>query len=94
MPGAGASSSTFWCRRCTEQSRSNRYTQLPWRSANTWISTWRGRVTYRSISTWSSPKLLDASRLHDASASANSPAAPTMRIPLPPPPADGFSSTG
>ena len=24
MPGAGASSSTFWWRRCTEQSRSNR----------------------------------------------------------------------
>ena len=24
IPGAGASSSTFWCRRCTEQSRSNR----------------------------------------------------------------------
>ncbi|CFN71554.1 Uncharacterised protein [Bordetella pertussis] len=24
MPGAGASSMTFWWRRCTEQSRSNR----------------------------------------------------------------------
>ena len=94
MPGAGASSSTFWWRRCTEQSRSNRYTQWPCVSANTWISTWRGRVTYFSISTWSSPKLDVASRLHDASASANSLAAVTMRMPLPPPPAEGFSSTG
>ena len=31
IPGAGASSSTFWWRRCTEQSRSKRWTQWPWR---------------------------------------------------------------
>lgn len=29
--GAGAISTTFWCRRCTEQSRSNRCTVSPWR---------------------------------------------------------------
>ena len=29
MPGAGASSSSFWWRRCTEQSRSNRCTTSP-----------------------------------------------------------------
>ena len=42
MPGAGASSTTFWWRRWIEQSRSNRWTNLPWRSAKTWISMWRG----------------------------------------------------
>ena len=42
MPGAGASSTTFWWRRCSEQSRSNRCTALPWASASTWTSTWRG----------------------------------------------------
>ena len=31
--GAGASSMTFWCRRCTEQSRSNRYSVRPCESA-------------------------------------------------------------
>ena len=43
-PGAGASSMIFWCRRCSVQSRSNRCTALPCRSANTCTSTWRGRV--------------------------------------------------
>ena len=42
MPGAGASSSTFWWRRCSEQSRLPSHTALPWLSASTWISTWRG----------------------------------------------------
>eukprot|EP00962_Isochrysis_galbana_P003608 scaffold1027_cov116-Isochrysis_galbana.AAC.1 len=36
-PGAGASSSTFWCRRCTEQSRSNRWTAPPRLSQNTCV---------------------------------------------------------
>jgi hypothetical protein len=34
--GEGASSSTFWWRRCSEQSRSPRWTTLPWLSAMTW----------------------------------------------------------
>jgi hypothetical protein len=51
MPGAGASSSTFWWRRCTEQSRSKRWTQLPCVSAKIWISMWRERLRYFSIST-------------------------------------------
>ena len=42
-PGAGASSITFWWRRCAEQSRSNRCTTLPWVSANTCTSICRGR---------------------------------------------------
>ena len=40
--GLGVSSTSFWCRRCTEQSRSPSQTQLPWESARIWISTWRG----------------------------------------------------
>jgi hypothetical protein len=42
MPGAGASSITFWWRRCSEQSRSNRWTTLPWASPKTCTSIWRG----------------------------------------------------
>ena len=56
MPGAGASSMTFWWRRCSEQSRSLRWMALPWRSAKICISIWRGALTYFSISTRSSPK--------------------------------------
>ena len=41
--GDGDSSSTFWWRRCTEQSRSPSATTAPCRSASSWISTWRGR---------------------------------------------------
>ena len=38
----GASSTTFWCRRWIEHSRSPRCTTFPCASAKTWISTWRG----------------------------------------------------
>ena len=41
--GDGASSMTFWWRRCSEHSRSPRWTTAPWASASTWISMWRGR---------------------------------------------------
>jgi hypothetical protein len=94
MPGAGASSSTFWWRRCTEQSRSKRCTHWPCVSPKTWISMWRGRCTYFSISTASSPKLLIASRWHEASAAAKSSDRSTARMPLPPPPALALMSTG
>ena len=40
--GAGDSSMSFWWRRWTEQSRSPRWMTLPWLSARTWTSTWRG----------------------------------------------------
>jgi hypothetical protein len=40
------------------------------------------------------PKLLAASRLHDASAAAKSSVRSTTRMPLPPPPALAFSNTG
>ena len=40
--GAGASSTSFWCRRCNEQSRVPTTITLPCLSASTWASTWRG----------------------------------------------------
>ena len=39
--GLGPSSTIFWCRRCTEQSRSPTWTPVPKRSTMTWTSTWR-----------------------------------------------------
>ncbi len=66
-PGAGASSMIFWCRRCRVQSRSNRCTACPCRSANTCSSTWRGRSISRSRSTRSSPNAALASRRQAAS---------------------------
>jgi hypothetical protein len=39
----GASSTTFWCRRWIEHSRSPSAQTVPWESANTWISTCRPR---------------------------------------------------
>src|SRR6202007_1610990 len=56
MPGAGASSITFWWRRCTEQSRSNKCTTLPWVSPNTCTSMWGGLARCFSISTRSRRK--------------------------------------
>ena len=53
--GDGASSISFWWRRCTEQSRSPRWTTLPWRSAKTWTSTWRTAARARSRMTSSLP---------------------------------------
>ncbi|MNF58976.1 hypothetical protein D3C84_405560 [compost metagenome] len=93
-PGAGASSTTFWWRRWIEQSRSLRYRQLPWLSANTWISTWRGLSTYFSTSMRESPNEDCASRCAEASASASSLSRSTTFMPLPPPPAVALSSTG
>ena len=93
-PGAGASSTIFWCRRWIEQSRSNRCTMLPWLSPKTWTSMCRGRVEIRSISTGRRRTPPCASRLAPASARANSPASPTTRMPRPPPPADALISTG
>lgn len=45
IAGAGVSSISFWKRRWIEQSRSPRWTTLPWASARIWTSTWRGRST-------------------------------------------------
>ena len=42
--GDGASSTSFWCRRWIEHSRSNSWTMRPCVSARSWTSTWRGRL--------------------------------------------------
>ena len=55
MPGAGASSTTFWCRRCREQSRSPK-TATPRSVPSTCTSTCRPRSTYCSTKTVPSPK--------------------------------------
>ena len=62
IPGAGASSITFWWRRWSEQSRSNRWTTLPCLSPNTCTSIWRGERIYFSSRTRSSPNDELASR--------------------------------
>ncbi len=92
--GAGASSSTFWWRRWVEQSRSKRWTVLPWLSASTCTSMWRPCSTYFSMSMVSSPNADDASRRAAATAASYSSAVRTIRMPLPPPPAAALTSTG
>jgi hypothetical protein len=72
--GAGASS-TFWWRRCTEQSRSNKYTQLPWLSPNL-ISIWHSCAYFRPVPP--RPKL--PPRVTDASAAAKSSDHSTARM--------------
>jgi hypothetical protein len=94
MVGAGASSSTFWCRRWVEQSRSNRCRTVPWVSPMTWTSMCRPCSTYFSTRIVSSPNADAASRFAAATASSYSPWDRTMRIPLPPPPAAAFTRTG
>src|ERR671920_395534 len=52
--GAGASSTSFWLRRCSEQSRVPTTITFPWVSASTCASTWRGLS--RNFSTKDSPR--------------------------------------
>ena len=94
MNGDGASSMIFWCRRWMEHSLSPRYTAVPWRSASTWISMWRGSSMKRSMNRRSSPKLERASLPARSKPSRHSASLRAMRIPLPPPPALALSITG
>ena len=94
MVAAGASSITFWWRRCTEQSRSKRCTH--------------GAVRVGEDLHLDVPAVLDvpfhqqgvvaerggASRRAAASAAGRSAAARTIRMPLPPPPAAALTSNG
>ncbi len=54
----------------------------------------RGRSIHRSTNSVSSPNEPRASRRAAAISSASSASSRTRRMPLPPPPADGLSSTG
>src|SRR2546430_920177 len=61
--GDGASSITFWCRRCSVHSRSNSDSRLPWLSPIICTSIWRGVLAYFFFSIRGSPEAGFASRL-------------------------------
>ena len=67
---------------------------VPWASPRSWISTCRGRSTYRSQKTRPSPNAASASRIAASMASALSPGSRTTRIPRPPPPAAALITSG
>jgi len=92
--GAGAISTTFWWRRCTEQSRSYRWITSPVASASTCTSMWRGRRTACSRYIRESPKADSASRIASASASGSPELSSTRRMPRPPPPLTALTNTG
>ena len=92
--GVGASSRIFWWRRWTEQSRSPRWTPWPYRSTATWTSTWRFSSSHFSRYRESSPNAAFASLRQTLSTDSSSRDVRTMRMPLPPPPADGLTRTG
>ena len=92
-PGAGDSSTTFWCRRWIEQSRSPS-TSTPWRRrrpaprrAGRARRTARRRPCRRRTPTRPRPRPSAISPGRSASGR-------TIRIPRPPPPADAFTSSG
>ena len=64
--GAGASSTSFWWRRCSEQSRVETTTTLPCASARHWVSTCRGWSRYRSTKHSPRPNAATASRTADS----------------------------
>ena len=70
-PGAGVSSITFWCRRCSEQSRSPSAHTVPCASASTCTSTCRAPSAYGSTKTSPSPKAAAASARAAASSASS-----------------------
>ncbi len=92
--GDGDSSTSFWWRRWTVQSLSGKATTLPCLSAMIWISTWRGRSSSFSMNTEPSPKAALASVAAASSWGLSSSGERTIRMPLPPPPAEALISTG
>ena len=94
--GEGLSSISFWCRRCTEQSRSPRWITLPCWSAKTCTSMWRALddralqhqapVAERVLAPPSARRIERGGKLASASA--------TSRMPRPPPPAAALIITG
>ena len=94
MPGAGASSITFWWRRCSEQSRSNRWTTFAVRVAEHLHLDVAGAG---DVFLQQHPVVAEGrGRLapRPARAAAKSSARSTRRMPLPPPPATALISTG
>ena len=93
-PKAGDSSTTFWLRRCMEQSRSPSVTTPPTPLPNTCTSTWRARSMNFSTNTPEEPKLASANRRTRSKASRSSSASRHTDMPMPPPPATAFNITG
>src|SRR5690348_17654040 len=71
--GAGASSTSFWCRRCSEQSRVDTTTTSPCWSARHCVSTCRGRSRYRSTKHSPRPNAATASRSEEHTSELQSP---------------------
>ncbi len=92
--GAGHSSTTFWLRRWSEQSRVPRASTSPKPSPNTWTSTCRARRTSRSRKTPELAKLLAATLRTVSQAARSSSGDAQARIPIPPPPPVALSITG
>ena len=84
--GAGASSTSFWCRRWSEQSRVETTTTLPCWSARHWVSTWRGLSRYFSTKHSPRPNAETASRTADSNSSVTSSIFRATFSPRPPPP--------
>ena len=84
--GAGASSTSFWCRRCSEQSRVETTTTVPCSSARHCVSTCRGRSRYRSTKHSPRPNAAMASRTADSNISSISSTVRATLRPRPPPP--------
>ncbi len=92
--GAGAISMTFWCRRCSEQSRSYRCRTVPAPSARICTSMCLGSRTACSRNTVASPNADSASRIAASMDSRSVLCSGTRRIPRPPPPATALTNTG
>lgn len=92
--GLGAISISFWCRRCTLQSRSHRCAIPPLASPRICTSMCRARSTSRSAYTPPSPNAARASDWQRSYASAIRSASRTTRMPRPPPPAAALMAIG
>ena len=90
----GASSTSFWCRRWMEHSRSPRWMTFPNRSARNWNSIWRPPSMNFSTKTVPFPNAFSATERAEARLSSTSAAAATFCIPFPPPPADALMRIG
>ena len=92
--GAGASSTSFWWRRCSEQSRVEITTTLPCESARHWVSTCRGSSRYFSTKHSPRPNAAIASRVADSNSSGISSRVRATLRPRPPPPNAALMATG
>mmetsp|Transcript_110887 Transcript_110887/g.294618 ORF Transcript_110887/g.294618 Transcript_110887/m.294618 type:complete len:522 (-) Transcript_110887:212-1777(-) len=94
IPRAGAISTTFWFRCCTEQSRSKKWAQWPLPSPMTCTSMWRALTKNSSMKHPPSPKPSRASCEQRPKPSSNSSRLCTTFWPRPPPPKAALISSG